>query len=481
MPSKASRSKDRHPSKLRLSPPRSPKIPISDILRVKTINQSSRYVACPSNRKMERRRTNMMQNMELGNFANFPEPTSRATSHFIDPSYLTGHGIPNTQRDQYDGRTAHPSLGSELLTKIHTVSQRIQQSQAPAVSTPPPVMSISGNSHDFASTAIKTNDSGTPQIQQPMLQSKFLAVDLSQQHGMLTITHGEVFANPLIGLAIQPKVAKLSAKPRKPKDPNAPKRAVGRPRKEGASARPRPDGKSPASSYDSDSDELEIEEMAEPAPLILSSGPPNDLEGKAIYDTIQAVWSPRNKAAVPDRIRAGIALFGETIRKLRDVWKTKNAALQQAENTNSTAVPSIKEEVARYRRLMEKVTRMAVEFGHEAHLTKYVCTLPPPSSYVRHASVGVELFLADFQSRHVHVEMKSQAIFHRLNECHNKGLAISPDCLKARNGPVCFQFMDSESYSLSPPGRGVRYSQDQGACRWNFHAFQLWPPYVAPP
>jgi hypothetical protein len=173
------------------------------------------------------------------------------------------------------------------------------------------------------------------------------------------------------------KPAKAPAKPRKPKDPNAPKRPRGRPRKDGTLPRVKQEGKSPASSYDSESDsDLEIEEAPEPMPEILKRDRPDDIDGKTLYDTVQAVWSPRNKSAVPDKIRAGIAQFGETIRKVRDAWKAKNAALQQAENTNSATVPSLKEQVGQYRRLMQNVAKAAVEWGHPAHLKKYVYTPP---------------------------------------------------------------------------------------------------------
>jgi hypothetical protein len=91
---------------------------------------------------------------------------------------------------------------------------------------------------------------------------------------------------------------------------------------------------------------------------------------------VKAVWSPRYESAIPDKIRAGIAQFGETIRKVRDAWKAKNAALQQAENTNSTTVPSLKDQVGQYRRLMQNVAEEAVRWGHPAHLKKYVC-IPP--------------------------------------------------------------------------------------------------------
>ena len=232
------------------------------------------------------------------------------------------------------------------------------------------------------------------------------------------------------GLVVPPKPEKTPAKSRKPKDPNAPKRPRGRPRKDGTLSRVKQEGKSPSSSYDSDS-ELEIEEPPETLPEILKRDRPDGLDGKVLYDAVHAVWSPRNKPAVPDKIRAGIAQFGDTIRKLRDAWKLQNAALQQAENTNSPTVPSLKEQVGQFRRLMQNVAKTAVELGHPAHLKKYVYTLPfallDGRIFVRTPS-----FAAELASKYIHVEIKTRHISQRLNECHNKGLAIFLDCRKAR-------------------------------------------------
>jgi hypothetical protein len=242
-----------------------------------------------------------------------------------------------------------------------------------------------------------------------------------------------------------PKPMKAPAKPRKPKDPNAPKRPRGRPRKDGALLRVKQDGKSPSSSYDSDSDsdsDLEIEAPPEPMPDILKRDRPEDLDSKVLYDTIQAVWSPRNKPAVPDKIRAGIAQFGETIRKLRDAWKAKNAALQQAENANSAAVPTLKDQVGQYRRLMQYVAKEALEWGHTAHLKKYVYPLPFMLLDQR-ISLGSSLFEAELARKYIHVEMNTRPMLQRLNECHSKRPSFFFfDCRKARPDRVLSRILE---------------------------------------
>jgi hypothetical protein len=270
-----------------------------------------------------------------------------------------------------------------------------------------------------------TDCTGLTQTLQPILQNKVSVHDNSsgQSGGLLSFgidLRTDAGADP----SMAPKPAKAPAKPRKPKDPNAPKRPRGRPRKDGTLPRVKQEGKSPSSSYDSESDsDLEIEEPPEPMPEILKSDRPNDFDGKVLFDTVQAVWSPRNKLAVPDKIRAGIAQFGETIRKLRDAWKAKNAALQQAENANSSNVPSLKGEVGQYRRLMQNVAKTAVELGHPAHLKKYVYT-SPLSLHGRQMSAGSPWFAVENVSKYVQVEVKIWPIFQRLDNCHSKGLAL---------------------------------------------------------
>ena len=162
--------------------------------------------------------------------------------------------------------------------------------------------------------------------------------------------------------------AKAVPKPRKPKDPNAPKRPVGRPRKDGSIPRVKSDVPGAASPSDSDSEELEIEEVAEPKPALLSNGPPPTPEGKAIFDAVTAVWSPRNKPSNPEKVRDGLALFSDTIRNLRDAWKPKNESFQQAELANSPTAPDLKMAVARQRTVFETAIKQSLEYGHEAHI-----------------------------------------------------------------------------------------------------------------
>lgn len=149
-----------------------------------------------------------------------------------------------------------------------------------------------------------------------------------------------------------------------------PKRPRGRPRKHALPpANSMNAGKAPS---DSGSDELQVVEMAEPTPDLLRGPPPEAPEDRVIYDIAVAVWYPRNRPALPEKVRNGIAAFGDIIRKQRDAWKVKNEALKQAELANTTAIPGLKAEVATFRKTMETVCVQALRFGHPSHLAKYV-------------------------------------------------------------------------------------------------------------
>jgi hypothetical protein len=153
------------------------------------------------------------------------------------------------------------------------------------------------------------------------------------------------------------------------------KKTRGRPKKDG----PAQSGK--MSTPDSSDDELEVEDEDPPEmiPALLSVSMPSDERGKALYRAVQAVWSPRNKGVDAEKIRAGITGFGETIKALRDSWKTKQDSLRKAELENSPTAadaPKLKEEVARYRQVMEAAMSRSLQYGHPAIVKRYV--IPPP-------------------------------------------------------------------------------------------------------
>lgn len=141
---------------------------------------------------------------------------------------------------------------------------------------------------------------------------------------------------------------------------------------------------------DSDSaNELEIEdEPPERTPAILTVSAPPDARSQALFGAVEAVWSPRNKPVTPEKIRSGIHQFGETVRKLRDVWKAKNDALIKAELPSSdtaTDAPKLKDEVAHYRQVMELVMSRSLDYGNDSIVKRYVPTSfpSPPLRVIR--------------------------------------------------------------------------------------------------
>ncbi|ETN41482.1 uncharacterized protein HMPREF1541_03418 [Cyphellophora europaea CBS 101466] len=148
------------------------------------------------------------------------------------------------------------------------------------------------------------------------------------------------------------------------KDPNAPKKPRGRPRKDGSI--PGVDGGSGSAS----SSDLEIEdEEPEPAPAMISVSPPTDERVRAVFNAVKAVWYPRNKTAPVEKIKSGVVDFGETIKTLRDAWKARNESLKKAEHEGSSTAadaPRLKAEVAQYRQTMENLINKSMLFAHPA-------------------------------------------------------------------------------------------------------------------
>jgi hypothetical protein len=131
-----------------------------------------------------------------------------------------------------------------------------------------------------------------------------------------------------------------------------------------------------AGQSDSDSDlEIEDEEDPEPTPAIISVNPPTDERTRAIYVAVQAVWYPRNKPAPVEKIKNGIAQFGDNLRNLRDGWKAKNDSLKKAElegSATAAQAPGLKADAALYRQTLENLLNKVWQFSHPAIIKRYV-------------------------------------------------------------------------------------------------------------
>lgn len=131
---------------------------------------------------------------------------------------------------------------------------------------------------------------------------------------------------------------------------------------------------SDSSDYESD---LEIEAPDEPSPL--PAVRPNDTVNGAKFDTIQAVWSPRNKRPSADKVKSALVAFPKIIKSLRDAWRDQVQAMKSAENQgDNDKAARLKKEVALQRQLMDTIVRTALDMGHPMIVEKY--DSPPNAS-----------------------------------------------------------------------------------------------------
>lgn len=123
------------------------------------------------------------------------------------------------------------------------------------------------------------------------------------------------------------------------------------------------------SSYESDSPEPE----ASPLP---ASRPQKAME-IVRYDTIKAVWLPRNKFAENSKILQGMGALWEVTRTIRDRWNQDRDAVKKAVETKKDGeLPLLKERVEKQREMMEAVLKASVQYGHPDLLSAYVYPFP---------------------------------------------------------------------------------------------------------
>ncbi|EEQ91502.1 hypothetical protein RJZ56_003241 [Blastomyces dermatitidis] len=124
---------------------------------------------------------------------------------------------------------------------------------------------------------------------------------------------------------------------------------------------------SDSSDFDSSSD-LDVA----PEPFPLPPLRPLDIEGAIKYDTLKAVWSPRNKQPPISTIRHALTVFSELVKGVRDTWKAKSEILKAAENQNQEdKIPEIKKEVILQRRLIDLIVTTALDGGHPAIIQRF--------------------------------------------------------------------------------------------------------------
>ena len=282
------------------------------------------------------------QSVEMGHFSGFNEQPQQTANQFVSPHMLTasgmrgGGGYQHSVQSQQQGQASIGPSSTYMNTiyggdpRMHQTTQSFQQSIAPAYT-------MQGVQRKATATGSSTST--------------------------------------FQGVIVPPK----AIKPKLPKDPNAPKRPRGRPRKDGSLPRLKNEGEPSSSEQSESEDELQVEEPEPeitPAPLTLAPPSPTDVQARAKYDAVAAVWSPRNLSANPEKVKSGGQLYSDTIRKLRDAWKPENEALTAAENANNAAkVAILKEKVQSYRDTLKQILDRTDQYGHPAHLRQYVLPL----------------------------------------------------------------------------------------------------------
>jgi len=176
--------------------------------------------------------------------------------------------------------------------------------------------------------------------------------------------------NELRRLAVSdPKLAaKLGKRTSKVSKLSLPK--VSRPKAAGSAASPetRSTPSETSSEYESsdsgsDYESAAEEEVPEPSPLP-ASRPPEPLQAVR-YDTMKAVWLPRNIPAQADQIRSSLKDFWEVVKTIRDRWKSDNDAVKRAmEAKKESEIALLKDRVKSQRSMMEMALRTALEHGH---------------------------------------------------------------------------------------------------------------------
>jgi hypothetical protein len=131
---------------------------------------------------------------------------------------------------------------------------------------------------------------------------------------------------------------------------------------------------SASESETSDDSDLEIQFPEEPSPIPATR--PSGPEAAVEYDTLQAVWSPRNRRPSADKVKNALVAFKDVVKRVRDAWKESSQAMKMAENKDENdRAAQLKKDVVLQRRLMDVVVSTTLEKGHPAIVEKYVLYL----------------------------------------------------------------------------------------------------------
>ena len=149
-------------------------------------------------------------------------------------------------------------------------------------------------------------------------------------------------------------------------------------------------GEQSSSGSDSD-DSIEIHVPAPEEPSPIPSQRPSEPLAAARYDTLHAVWSPRNRRPNADKVKNALVAFKNVVKAVRDTWKDNTQAMKAAENKGETDKETqLKKQVVLQRRLMDVVVSTTLEMGHPTIVEKYVFFLIVFLALVTAFSLAIE-------------------------------------------------------------------------------------------
>lgn len=159
------------------------------------------------------------------------------------------------------------------------------------------------------------------------------------------------------------------------KKPGPKKQSQPKTKKPSAASAKKLDGRSSVSSGSesdsSDESDLEIQLPEEPSPIPPTR--PSEPVAVAEYDTLRAVWSPRNRRPNVDKVKSALVAFKDVVKAVRDTWKEITQAIKTAENQHDNdKATKLKNDAALQRRLMDVVVSTTLSKGHPMIVEKYV-------------------------------------------------------------------------------------------------------------
>lgn len=177
------------------------------------------------------------------------------------------------------------------------------------------------------------------------------------------------------------------------------------------------------SATDSSDSELEVEEPEEPSPL--PAARPTDPEEAAKYDTIKAIWAPRNRRANVEKIKSALVAFKDVVKAVRDEWKTQSQAMKDAENQNNNEkAAELRQKVVQQRKLINEVITTALDKGHPTIVAKYVLFLspssPPPTYLARRFSRVYRILMQNTNIYHVIISIWRASELKKIIKCRKR-------------------------------------------------------------